>query len=59
MKSDKAIEEIRETRKEISAEYDHDAKKLVDHYSELQKKYEKRLQKKEQPEESSAGQKIV
>lgn len=59
MKSDEAIEEIRETRKEISAEHGHDAKKLVNHYIELQKKYKERLREKEQTDKSPAGRKVA
>jgi len=59
MRSDKAIEEIRQSRKEISAEFDNDAKKLVAHYTELQKKYEKRLIKKPEAEKEEGDLKVA
>ncbi len=43
MKPDPVIDEIRKVRHEISAEYDHDPRKLVQHYIELQKAYKDRL----------------
>lgn len=49
MKSDKAIEEIRTVRKKISAEFDNDPKKLIEHYIELQDQYKERLVKKPAP----------
>jgi hypothetical protein len=51
MRSDKAIEEIRRIRKEISAEFDNDPKKLVEHYIELQDQYKERLVKKKSKKE--------
>ena len=43
MYDDEAIKEIRKTRHKISAEYDHDTKKLLDHYKKLEKRYSKRI----------------
>ncbi len=43
MKDDSTIERIRETRRRISAEYEHDPQRVVRHYIELQQKYRKRL----------------
>lgn len=37
---DPAIEQIREMRHRISEEHEHDPKKLVSYYVELQKKYQ-------------------
>lgn len=58
MKDDPAIQWIREVRHQISAEFDHDPRKLLEYYMELQKKYEDRLVKapsnKEQPESVEA-----
>ena len=41
---DPGIAWIREIRHQISAEFDHDTKKLGDHYRELEKKYADRLE---------------
>jgi hypothetical protein len=41
MKADPAIDEIRETRRKISAEFGHDPRRLMAHYIE----YEKQLQR--------------
>lgn len=46
MYKDEAIEEIRDIRHKISVEYDHNTKKLLDHYKELEKRYKNRLLKK-------------
>jgi hypothetical protein len=46
MKMDEAedpIERIRRVRHEISAKCDHDPRKLVEHYMELQKRHAERL----------------
>lgn len=40
---DDAIEEVREIRRQISARFDHDPVKLVEHYMELQKRHGDRL----------------
>jgi len=37
MQSDPAIDEIREVRREISAEFGHDPRRLLAHYVELEK----------------------
>ena len=42
---DKAIEEIRQVRREISKQSNHDIKQLVKHYQELEKKHKDRLLK--------------
>lgn len=43
MKDDPVIAEIREVRHRISAEQDHDPRKVVDYYIEMQKQYRERL----------------
>jgi hypothetical protein len=40
---DPVIDEIREIRKQISARFDHDTQKLIEHYMELQKRHQERL----------------
>jgi len=40
---DPVIDEIREARHEISARFEHDPKRLVDHYIELQARHQDRL----------------
>jgi hypothetical protein len=40
---DPAIQEIREVRHQISAEFDHDPRKLLKFYMEFQKQYADRL----------------
>lgn len=40
---DVAMKWIRDVRHKISAQFDHDTKKLGDHYRELEKKYADRL----------------
>jgi hypothetical protein len=37
------VDRIRRTRREISARFDHDPVKLVEHYMELQKEHASRL----------------
>ena len=41
--NDQPIDEIRETRHSISLRFDHDPKRLVAYYMELQKQYGDRL----------------
>jgi len=55
MESDPAIDEIREVRHRISAQFDHDPARLVAHYMELQKQYEDRLIKTEKLAESAGS----
>jgi len=43
MSTNKAIEEIRKTRHEISAKYHHDTKELLEHYKQLESKYSDRI----------------
>lgn len=42
IKEDPIIDEIRKVRHQISATHDHDPKKVINYYIELQKKYEKK-----------------
>jgi hypothetical protein len=42
---DKAIEEIRQVRRDISKQSNHDIKQLVKHYQELEKKHKERMLK--------------
>lgn len=42
-KTDPGLEHIRQVRHKISAEHQHDPKKLVEHYEKLQTKYADRL----------------
>ena len=43
IKNDLTIAQIRETRHQISQRFNHDPKKIVEYYIELQKKYRDRL----------------
>jgi hypothetical protein len=43
MNSEPTLTRIRNARQRISAKYGHDPEKLVEHYIELQKKYQDRL----------------
>lgn len=50
--SDPVIDEIREIRHRISARFDHDPKKLVEHYAELDQNYKDRLYSPKNSEKS-------
>jgi hypothetical protein len=41
--ADDVIEEVREIRRKISEQFDHDPVKLVEYYMEIQKQYAERL----------------
>jgi len=43
MNSEPTLTRIRKARQRISAKYGHNPEKLVEHYIELQKKYQDRL----------------
>jgi hypothetical protein len=43
MQEDQAIAEIREVRRRISEECDHDPRKLITYYKELQLRHQERL----------------
>ncbi len=49
----KAIEEIRKTRHEISAKHHHDTKELLKHYKQLESKYSDRMYDKTIVKENS------
>ena len=51
MQEGQAIAEIREVRRRISEECDHDPRKLITYYKELQLRHKERLLR---PEESNA-----
>ena len=38
-----ALEQVRSARRQISEAFDHDPRKLVEHYMEMQRKYADRL----------------
>ena len=40
MKADPAIDEIREMRRKISAEFGHDPRRLMAHYAEYEKQFQ-------------------
>lgn len=42
-KPEDPIDQIRRVRREISAQFDHDPRKLVEHYMELQKQHGERF----------------
>jgi len=41
--SDPLIDEIRDVRRRISQRFDHDPRKLVEHYRQMQEQYQDRL----------------
>lgn len=43
LQRDPVIDEIREVRHRISARFDHDPKRLIDYYMQLQEKHKDRL----------------
>ncbi|HZZ28384.1 MAG TPA: hypothetical protein VFE46_10320 [Pirellulales bacterium] len=45
MKDDPVIDEIREVRRRISAQFDHDPARLVAYYQQLQEQHRDRLMK--------------
>ena len=48
---DPVIDEIREIRRRISAQFDHDPARLVAYYMELQQQYKDRLIQSAKPDE--------
>ncbi len=57
MQDDPAVERVREVRHQISQQFDHDPKKLVEYYMRLQERHKERLLKvvkDEKPEEAAA-----
>ncbi len=53
MLTNKAIEEIRKTRHEISAKYHHNTKELLEHYKQQESKYSDRIYGKIDVKENS------
>ncbi len=43
MKEDPIIDEVRRVRRQISEKFDHDPKKLVEHYIKLQDRHKDRM----------------
>lgn len=54
MQEDQAIAEIREVRRQISEECDHDPRKLIAYYKKLQLRHKERLVKPEDGKEEVA-----
>jgi len=42
-KHDETVDRVRRVRHEISADFDHDPRRLVEHYMELQRRHADRL----------------
>ena len=53
MLTNKAIEEVRKTRHEISANYHHNTKELLEHYKQQESKYSARIYGKTAVKENS------
>lgn len=51
MQEDEAIAEIREVRRQISEECDHDPQKLITYYKELQLRHKERLLRRDEGKE--------
>jgi hypothetical protein len=51
MQEDEAIAQIREVRRQISEECDHDPRKLITYYKDLQLRHKERLVKAEEGKE--------
>jgi hypothetical protein len=49
LKPDPAIDEVREARRRISARFDHDPARLIDHYIKMQDEHRERLFKEPVP----------
>ncbi|OLE54917.1 MAG: hypothetical protein AUG51_06165 [Acidobacteria bacterium 13_1_20CM_3_53_8] len=52
MQEDQVISRIREARRQISEECEHDPHKLVAYYKELQKKHKERIVRSEEDKEN-------
>jgi hypothetical protein len=52
VKRDVAIDEIRAVRHRISERFDHNTRALLDHYREMEAKYEKRMLREFVPREA-------
>jgi len=46
---DIAIDRVREVRHQISAKFDHDTQRMIDHYLEYQKRFRERLEPMSKP----------
>lgn len=55
MQDDPALDRIREIRHQISQQFDHDPKKLVEHYIQLQERHKDRLLQMTQDKETEAA----
>jgi len=55
MQEDQAIAEIREVRRRISADCDHDPQKLITYYKELQLQHKERLLRPEEDEKEGVN----
>lgn len=55
MQEDQAIAEIREVRRRISEECDHDPRKLITYYKELQLRHKERLPRPEEVKGEAAN----
>jgi tartrate dehydratase alpha subunit/fumarate hydratase class I-like protein len=53
MLTNKAIEEIRKARHEISTKYHHDTKEFLEHHKQLESKYSARIYSKKMAKENS------
>ena len=54
MKKDPVIEKIRKTRHEISQEFKHDIKAILDYYRSLENHYKERIYRKSGVEEKTS-----
>jgi hypothetical protein len=61
MSTDKdiAIERVREVRHKISAQFDHDTQRMIDHYVEYQKKFADRLEPMTKPHYEVSNGKVL
>jgi hypothetical protein len=55
MQEDQAIAEIREVRRQISEEFEHDPRKLITYYKELQLRHKDRLVRPDEDKEEVAA----
>ena len=56
---DIAIDRVREVRHKISASFDHDTKRMIDHYMEYQKKFADRLEPVTKPHFDVANKEVL
>ncbi len=55
MKDDPTIKAVRDARHRISESVDHDPRKLVEHYRQLQKRHQDRLMSRLPPKPETEG----